>query len=299
MGINVAVANIKGGVGKSTTCMMLADGLACLGLRVLVVDLDPQASLTFMLLGGEALETRTEDDAPIIADVLFRENSRPAVAATEAVETNASRLTQIAEAGGCVDLLPAAPPMRFREITFEAGQILNEGDERAPGQVIADRIMEHVLPLGDQYHYVIYDCAPSFGALAQGALRCADVIVMPTIADPLSVYALKDFDHGALNKTLHIPKAIPRFVAITRFVVNHISLRMDDALHQQYDVLSPNIRHSVNVIRATQVINPLLERSLSQKYQDLNVDVLKFARSFAQRVEASLGAADDATHVSG
>ena len=56
MAKRIAIANHKGGVGKSTTTLMLAEGLALSGYRVLVVDLDPQAMSSKMLLGESGLE---------------------------------------------------------------------------------------------------------------------------------------------------------------------------------------------------------------------------------------------------
>lgn len=289
MAITVAVANIKGGVGKSTTCMMLADGLACLGLKVLAVDLDPQASLTFMYRGSEHLDAIAEARPPIVTDVIFPKDLPAATPVASAITPNASRLLEVEEAGGRVDLMSAAPHMRLQEMRFEAAQILLDGDERSPGRVVAERLEERLSELSQLYHFIIFDCAPSFSALAQGALRCSDAIIMPTLADPVSAYGLAAFDHEALNETLGVPDDIPRLAVITRFVVNHVSLRIDDQLHQQYTVLTPNIRHSVNVMRASQVVNPQIVRGLRQKYDDLRGDVVKLTQSFLQNLEQQFG----------
>ena len=50
MAVRIAIANVRGGVGKSTTSMMLAEGLALKQLRVLVLDIDPQAMVSELLL---------------------------------------------------------------------------------------------------------------------------------------------------------------------------------------------------------------------------------------------------------
>ncbi len=149
----VAVANQKGGVAKTTTVAALASAMSERGQKVLAVDLDPQACLTFSLgLDPDELE-------PTVHDVLVG-RADPA----EAV---------VAVPGDDFDLLPANIDLAGAE----AYLLTRTGREYALRQVLEE------LP---DYELILLDCPPSLGVLTINALTAADEVVIPMQCETLS-----------------------------------------------------------------------------------------------------------------
>lgn len=143
----VAVANQKGGVGKTTTALNLAAGLAELGRRVLLIDLDPQGNSTT----GSGLEL--EPQQPTVCEVLL--NECPADQVVRHVE------------GMGIDVLPANGDLTAAEVA------LMEVEDRA-------RVLkEEIAPLRERYHHIIIDCPPALNVLTLNALTAADGVLIP------------------------------------------------------------------------------------------------------------------------
>jgi chromosome partitioning protein len=148
----LAVANQKGGVAKTTTVHCLGVALAERGRRVLAVDLDPQACLTWSTgVDPDALEVSLHDV------VLGR------VGAEEA----------LMRVGG-VDLLPASIDLAGAEVHL----LGRPGREH----VLADALE----PLRDRYDIVLIDCPPSLGVLTINGLTAADSLLIPLQCETLS-----------------------------------------------------------------------------------------------------------------
>ncbi len=117
MAVRIAVANVRGGVGKSTTTMMLAEGLALRGLRVLVIDLDPQSMVSELLLGFVGLRNAI-DDGRTIARVLHRlaAGQQPEL---ESCTTWASDLAELRNphGRGRIDLI-ASDPVLLKDLDW-------------------------------------------------------------------------------------------------------------------------------------------------------------------------------------
>ena len=147
----IAMTNQKGGVGKTTTTINLGAALAEAGRKVLMVDMDPQGSLSIGLgvnpddLGGK----RT------VYDMLMDSSAVPA--------SDVVMKTSIAG----LDLLPANSQLSAAELRL-AGEVARE--------YALDRAFESVRPL---YDYILIDCQPSLGLLTVNALTAADGVVIP------------------------------------------------------------------------------------------------------------------------
>jgi chromosome partitioning protein len=149
----LAVANQKGGVAKTTTVASLGAALAELGRRVLLIDLDPQACLTFSL----GLDP---DDLPMSAhDVLLG-------------RVSASTVLQHTDDGP--DLLPATIELAG----CEAVLLGRAGREHALGKALA--------PLLRRYDDVIIDCPPSLGVLTLNGLTAAGEVLIPLQPETLA-----------------------------------------------------------------------------------------------------------------
>ncbi len=149
----IAVANQKGGVAKTTTVASVGMALAELGQRVLVVDLDPQACLTFSLgLDPEALELS-------IHDVFMGRVGTAMVVRT--ISTN-------------LDLLPSTIDLTGTEITLH--------DRAAREYVLRSALAD----VNESYDFVIIDCSPSLGVLTINALTAANEVLIPLQCETLS-----------------------------------------------------------------------------------------------------------------
>ncbi len=143
----IAIANQKGGVGKTTTAVNLAASLAQAGRKVLVVDIDPQANAT----SGLGFPRGTLNEG--IYDALCGGRS-------------VRELTQLTELP-TLWLVPATPDLAGAEVEL----VSVDGRER--------RLAEVLQPVIDRYDYVIVDCPPSLGLLTVNALVAADAVVIP------------------------------------------------------------------------------------------------------------------------
>lgn len=171
MGDIVIVANFKGGSTKTTTAMSLAQGLSLRGRKVLVVDLDPQASLT-ELCGLYAESDVVEDDT--VMPLVYGDKTDLGYAVKPTYWDG-------------LDMIPAAPAL------FSAEFMIPSYVTKDPKFRFWDILGKGLQPLRKDYDYIIIDTAPSLSYLTINALMAANAMVMPLVPESLDFISSVQF----------------------------------------------------------------------------------------------------------
>ncbi len=159
------IANQKGGVGKTTTTVNLAAGLAKLGQRVLMIDLDPQGNATM----GSGVDKRSIQLS--VYDVLLESAS---------VAEARVRSDKLVAAGCSYDILGANRELAGAEVEM----VELERRER--------RLKTALAEVDKDYDFVLIDCPPSLSMLTLNGLCCADGVVVPMQCEYFALEGLTD-----------------------------------------------------------------------------------------------------------
>jgi len=235
----IAVANQKGGVAKTTTVVSVGAALVELGQRVLLVDVDPQASLTF------SLGIDPEDLDITIAEVLLGTSlAEDAIVITD----------------DGMHLLPA-------NITLtQAGESLVGRTGREQRLRVA---LDKVAP---DYDWMLIDCPPTLGLLTVGALSAAQKVLIPLQAETLShrgVGQLLDTIHDVrkfINSSLEIMGVLPTmYDGRTRHAQNVLQ-----AIRDTYDlpIITPPIPKTIRFAEAPAIGRSVLSTARRHKGAD-------------------------------
>lgn len=159
----LAVANQKGGVGKTTTAVNLGGDLARRGSRVLLIDCDPQGNAT------TSLGVNKQEMPATTYDVLMRQAS-----IVQAVQSTGRR---------GYDLIPAD-----QELAGAAVELTDAADREW-------RLQQAIKQVHDQYDWIILDCPPSLGILTINALCAAQSVLIPLQCEYLALEGLAQLKH--------------------------------------------------------------------------------------------------------
>lgn len=217
----MAVANQKGGVAKTTTVATLGAALTELGQRVLLVDLDPQACLTFSV-GIDPEDLDTSIYQVLLGGVRARD--------------------VLVKLGDGADLLPATIELATAEVRI--------AQETSPEQMLRTALR----PLRASYDWIIVDCPPTLGLLTVNGLSAASEVLIPLQCETLAhrgVGQLLDTIHDVqrlTNPGLHVLGVLPTLYdgrttharAVLETIADTYSL----------DVLQPSIPKSIRFAEA-------------------------------------------------
>ena len=220
----IAIANQKGGVGKTTTCANLGIGLAQQGKRVLLIDSDPQGSLTISLghQQPDQLDTTLSD---VMNCVLMDRQIQPNMGILRHEEG--------------VSLMPANIELSGMEVALV-------------NAMSRETVMRQYLNTVKQdYDYVLIDCMPSLGMLTVNALATADSVLIPVQAQYLSAKGLEQLLQTVskvrrqINPKLKIEGILLTMVNSRTNFSKEISSLLRDTYGSRIRIFDTDIPHSV------------------------------------------------------
>ncbi|MFP3125592.1 AAA family ATPase [Ectobacillus funiculus] len=189
MGTIISIANQKGGVGKTTTSVNLGAGLACLGKKVLLVDIDAQGNATT----GVGIDKATIEQC--VYNVLVEDQDIRAIIKPTTVKD--------------LDILPATIQLAGAEI------------ELVPTISREIRLKRALQPVRDEYDYIIIDCPPSLGLLTINALTASDSVIIPVQCEYYAMEGLSQL----LNTVRLVQKHLNKELAIQGVLLTMLDAR--------------------------------------------------------------------------
>lgn len=172
----ITVANFKGGSAKTTTSLYLAQGLALSGLRVLAIDLDPQASLSAMF--GLQPEFDIAENATLYGAIRYDDQR---VAMKDVVRP--TYFTGISIVPGNLELM---------EFEHQTPRYMMEGRSR-PDELFFRRVARAIAEVDDDFDVVVIDCPPQLGFLTMGALNAATGMIVTVHPQMVDVASMSQF----------------------------------------------------------------------------------------------------------
>jgi cellulose biosynthesis protein BcsQ len=219
----VAVTNIKGGVGKTTTAVNLAYLSAAGGRATVLWDLDPQGAATYIL--------RCEpNERASVRKLLSGKRELPELI----VHTGYEKL----------DVLPADFSYRNFDVHLS--------ERKKP----TERLLRMSRPLGEQYGTLFLDCPPGISLLSENVLRAADVVVVPLLPTPLSVRMLAQLQAFVDEEGWTDLKLLPFFSMVDRRKSLHHEV-IDTTRRDFPSLLATEVPYSSEIERMTQRRAPL------------------------------------------
>lgn len=253
----MAIINQKGGVGKTTTCVNLGIGLADRGKKVLLIDADPQGSLTASL-GYREPDTIEITLSTVMGNVI---NDIPVLPGDGILHYSDK-----------VDLLPANIELFGLEIS-----IINV--------MRREMIMNEYLDIvRERYDYILIDCMPALSMITINALACADSILIPVQAAYLPIKGLQQLFHtiGKVKKQINSKLKIEGILVTmmdsrTNFAKDIVAL-LKDSYGGKVKIFNESIPMSVRIAESSAeglgicVYDP--KGKVAKAYENLTMEVL-------------------------
>ncbi len=297
MTVTIAIANRKGGVGKSTITTMLAHSLSVWGkFRVIVVDLDSQANSSLILMGGRNwAQARIEERTA--ADYLFEQFSSDRFDAEKYIFANVGDVTSPETKMAEISLIPGSLEMENHERDLIHRLSGANADLARLSEIIKGRICKRLEHAGRNFDIMLIDCPPGISYATEAALQFADRVVVPFRPDYVSLFAVdriaRMIENADSPRALQeIPKSQRRYIALANLCQNKPShKRLIDDISAFHPVMKTQIPQSAAVSNAFDWERE--PRSIEQKYgsaMPLVRDLYSELLPIVEQVQAKKGA---------
>jgi chromosome partitioning protein len=260
-----SIINMKGGVGKSTTALSLAETLAVHHRRrVLMIDLDPQTNCSIMLAGPERWNTLREQERTL--DVFFdafafQGDPKPFKSLIERGVSDLKGKPEIA-------LAASSPEFRNVERDMIEAFVKRGFNVAAIQKRVLEWFAQGLKSVWNDYDDILIDCPPGISLFAEAALIAADAILVPTIPDYVSRLGLIAFRRRALTLINQRRGAASDLLVIATKYEEGMSLHRSEA-----DLLAENLGHAMFHVRIPQMMDIAraaewsdVPRTFEQKY---------------------------------
>lgn len=222
----VSLINLKGGVGKTTTTVAIAEFLAReKGEKVLVIDLDPQTNATVMLIDQNKWKEANDNKRTINQMFLDKINR------TSFFDIESSIIKGVSNIGNGIPNLHLLPSSIDLLDIYDSIPMINHmtSFSESPITVLAGNLSEEII---NRYDYILIDCPPNLGVITLNGIYLSQYYLIPVIADILSTYGIPQI-WNKINKTSNDIKKINRGYNIQALGVIITKYRVQSRMHRE------------------------------------------------------------------
>jgi cellulose biosynthesis protein BcsQ len=292
----MAAINFKGGTGKTTVALAIAEGICrAMGRRVAVIDCDFQCSASIALLGRRTLNDLIGKSATMDSQLQGKLGKTAKAGAHLGASAVPAQLC-VSEAAGLLHVLPGSPDMPRRERQIVAS-FMPKPDINAAYEAAAARMGEQFRSLLDEFDFVLIDCPPGLTLFSEAAIRAADGIVVPTLPNEISFAAIDHLRNEIARARPETPfedllvgtvvsKVRQRNGSTSSKVQFETMERLLDRVAPQFRLLKPYLPYCRELEGATWRDNDETRTSFAHRYGQSTATVERLVEEFAERCGA-------------